>query len=105
MKAAEIMWLRSIDKHKLRYSTMLSDGDSKAHKKVDGNPYAVSKEECVNHVHKRLTYHLSKVAGIAKRDNVSTGGGKSGQLTALVIKKLAKYYGKDVSIQILFKNI
>ena len=38
MKAAEIMWLRSIDKHKLRYSTMLSDGDSKAHKKVDGNP-------------------------------------------------------------------
>ena len=55
MKAAETMWLRSIDKHKLRYSTMLSDGDSKAHKKVDGNPYAVSKEECVNHVHKRLT--------------------------------------------------
>ena len=38
MKAAEIMWLRSIDKHKLRYSTMLSDGDSKAHKKVDSNP-------------------------------------------------------------------
>ena len=51
MNSAETMWLRSVDKHKLRYRTMLSDGDSKAHKKVDGNPYDVSKEECVNHVH------------------------------------------------------
>ena len=63
------MWNRS-DKNKLRYSVMLSDGDGKAH----SNPYPVSKEECINHVHKRLTYHLSRVSAASKWDNVQTGG-------------------------------
>ena len=90
------MWNQS-DKNNLRYSVMLSDGDGKAHSSVNGNPYPVSKEECINHVHKRLTYHLSRVSAAAKRDNVQTGGRHAGQLTQEVIKRLSKYYSRAVS--------
>ena len=50
---------------------MLSDGDGKAHAKVNGHPYLVSKEECINRVHKRIGYHLGKVSALDARDNVS----------------------------------
>ena len=42
---------------------MLSDGDGKAHAKVKGHPYLVSKEDCINHVHKKSSkeLHLIKV--------------------------------------------
>ena len=85
------MWNRS-DRNKLRYSVMLSDGDGKVHSSVNGNPYPVSKEECINHVHKYPTYHLSRVSAAAKWDNVQTGGRRTGQLAHEVIKRLSKYY-------------
>ena len=37
---------------------MLSDGDGKAHAKVNGHLYLVSKEECINHVHKKSNKEL-----------------------------------------------
>ena len=40
---------------------MLSDGDRKAHVKVNGHPYLVSKEECINHVHKKSSKELHLV--------------------------------------------
>ncbi|KAK3742326.1 hypothetical protein RRG08_028238 [Elysia crispata] len=34
VKAAEVLWSRSVKRHKMRYTTMVSDGDSKAHTKL-----------------------------------------------------------------------
>uniref|UniRef100_A0A2C9JZT0 Mutator-like transposase domain-containing protein n=1 Tax=Biomphalaria glabrata TaxID=6526 RepID=A0A2C9JZT0_BIOGL len=54
--AAETLWRRSIEK--FHYTTMLSDGDSKAFNKVcEIKPHGevpITKEECVNHVGKRM---------------------------------------------------
>ncbi|RUS68776.1 hypothetical protein EGW08_023461 [Elysia chlorotica] len=59
VKAAEVLWSRSIEPHKLRYTTIVSDGDSKAHTRLlELMPYGpdeeVLKEDCINHVGKRL---------------------------------------------------
>ena len=75
----------------------LSNGDGKAYAKVNGHPYLVSKEECINHVHKRSGYHLGKVSALATR-NVRTEDRSTGQFTDKVIKKLCQYYGGAVSI-------
>ena len=76
---------------------MLSDGRAHAH--VNAHPYLVSKEECINHVHKRSqSYHLGNVSALAARDNVRTEGRSTGQFTDKVIKKLCQYYGRAVSI-------
>ena len=40
---------------------MLSDGDRKAHAKVNGHPYLVSKEECINPGHKKSSKELHLV--------------------------------------------
>ena len=34
VKAAEVLWSRSVERHKLRYTTMVSDGDSKARNRL-----------------------------------------------------------------------
>ncbi|KAJ4437671.1 hypothetical protein ANN_17816 [Periplaneta americana] len=70
MKAAEILWTRSIRLCNMRYTTLLSDGDAKTHHhlqqlQVYGEGIDIRKEECVNHVAKR-------VANISMRDLVST---------------------------------
>ncbi|XP_077554104.1 uncharacterized protein LOC144168976 [Haemaphysalis longicornis] len=65
-EAAVHIWQRTLDyETPLRFTTFLSDGDSKAHKAVcDANVYpdtAVEKEECTNHVAKRLGTGLRKL--------------------------------------------
>ena len=40
---------------------MHSDGDGKAHVKVNGHPYLVSKEECIKHVHNKSNKELHLV--------------------------------------------
>ena len=54
--AAEVIWSRSNEKHRLCYSTFISDGDSKAYRQVVSiNPYQdvpIHKEECLAHVSK-----------------------------------------------------
>ena len=71
----------------------------KTHAHVNGHPYLVSKEECINQVHTRLGYHLGKVSALAARDNVRTGVHRSlDQITDKMIKKLCQYYGRAVSI-------
>ena len=50
----------------MRYTVMLSDGDSKSFKKiveekVYGEDIVIEKEECVNHVSKRLGAALRNV--------------------------------------------
>ena len=58
VEAACRLWSRSLEKHGLRYTGFLGDGDSKAYDSVvsldvyHGIP--VEREECVNHAHKRM---------------------------------------------------
>ena len=98
--AAEVMWRRSEDTHRFRYTTMLSDGDSSTHKHLcdlelyDGTP--INKEECINHVAKRLGTALRKVVAEEKKGGTTLGGRGYGKLTQVTITKLTAYYGKAI---------
>ncbi|KAH9371996.1 hypothetical protein HPB48_022807 [Haemaphysalis longicornis] len=58
VEAALLLFQRSLEKHKLRYTTMLSDGDSKTYHALTTNEVygyiKVAKKDCINHVHKRM---------------------------------------------------
>ncbi|KAI0220451.1 putative N-acetylgalactosaminyltransferase 9 [Lamellibrachia satsuma] len=76
---AEILWLHSEQRHGFRYVTVLSDGDAKTDNhlvshNVYGGDCQVTKEECVNHVSKRMGTALRKVAAEGRQEGVVTGG-------------------------------
>jgi hypothetical protein len=60
------MWARSVIRRHFRYTEMLSDGDSTAHKavvKLDPYPgIEIWKRECINHAHKRMGTALRKLS-------------------------------------------
>ena len=97
------IWRRSLEKHKLRYTTMIADGDSSTYPTIAADkPYGpdhpVKKMECVGHVQKRMYAHL-KV--LKKKQNEGPDGkvvrmGGRGRLTEVVMKKLQRYYGKAI---------
>ena len=98
--AAEQLWERSIDKFGFRYTTLLSDGDAKTYnqlcsKQVYGDT-PIEKEECVNHVSKRLGTALRKLSTESKKKGVALGGRGYGKLTQATITKLTAYYGKAI---------
>lgn len=87
--AAGILFSRSQDLHKLQYTTMLSDGDSKAFlhvSKLDLYDKAIVKEDCINHVAKRV------FSGIESIKKTKKGLGGRGKLTKALVKKLTGYY-------------
>ena len=104
------LWSRSLQ-HKMKYVTFVGDGDSSAHSAVmalnDGQgPYDVPviKEECINHVSKRLGTRLRKLkketsevitTKTGKQMKRSVLGGAR-QLTDDIINKLSSYYGKAI---------
>ena len=68
---------RSVAKNKLRYTIMLSDEDSKSYDGVVAlKPYGVKvsteKEDCINHVSKRMGTALSNLVAKAKAQKQST---------------------------------
>ena len=91
MRAAEIIWGRSLELHNLRYRYYVSDGDSKGFSAVSSNkPYgdiAIEKLDCVNHVGKRMGTALRK---LVKSDKNVSGGAKG--LSERRIKKMTDYY-------------
>ena len=91
--AAKKIWEKSTN-GPLHYVTMLSDGDSKAYDAVTNmKPYGnklVKKEECVNHVAKRLGAALETLKKKSQGSGVPLGG--RGMLTATMIKTLQTYY-------------
>ena len=96
--AAESLWTRSEDRHNFRYTTLLSDGDSKTHKhlcalNVYGDDVEIVKEECINHVAKRLGTALRKLSTQSKKKGVTLGGRGWGKLKHTAIVKLTAYYG------------
>ncbi|XP_076454221.1 uncharacterized protein LOC143289180 [Babylonia areolata] len=87
-EAAVRMWRRSVERNGMRYTKMLSDGDSVAYKAVcDLNLYPVKKLECVNHCDKRMGTALRKKAKEAK-----LGGRRRGALTIAACNILQSYY-------------
>jgi len=88
------MFMRSVEKHGVKYDTYIGDGDCKTFKGIlDINPYGgsltVQKKECVGHVEKRMGTRLRN----AKKANKGIGGRSEGKLTDKMIGDLTKYYG------------
>ena len=100
MEAAVQLWQRS-EKFDLRYTTMLSDGDTKTHGRLtEVQPYGpnvkIQKEECVNHVGKRLNTALRSLRNKMGSEGVRLGGKGYGTLKDATITKLQRYYDKAI---------
>ncbi|XP_068081863.1 uncharacterized protein [Anabrus simplex] len=92
----EILWRRSLGKG-FRYTTMLSDGDAKTHVhlnqiQVYGPGITIVKEECINHVSKRLGTALRNTVRDWKAKGETLGGRKEGSLTETTMTKLGHYF-------------
>ena len=100
MAAAKLLWKRSEARSGFRYTTLLSDGDAKTHSHLCSlgvyGDTSITKEECTNHVAKRLGTALRKFATQSKKGGVTLGGRGHGMLTQATITKLTAYYGKAI---------
>ena len=99
---AEDLWDRPVDRHVFRYTTILSDGDAKTFKRLTememyGPDVKIEKEECVNHVAKRMKTALLKLATEGKKRGVVLGGQGHEKLTGATIKTLANYYDNAIA--------
>ena len=70
-EGAEILWERSVQKNKLRYTTFVGDGDSSSYRRVAalqqyGPDHLVIKEDCVGHVQKRMGTGLRDIVKVNK---------------------------------------
>lgn len=89
-------WLRSEKEAGMRYTTVLADGDGKSHsmlcaKKPYGDNVQIAREECTNHVSKRLGTALRTAA---QKDKL--GGKTKGALTEVAMKSLQGFYHKAI---------
>ncbi|GBL81937.1 hypothetical protein AVEN_50525-1 [Araneus ventricosus] len=95
VQAAFKLWSRS-EKIGFRYTSVLSDGDSKAfHHLTETKVYGdieIKKEECVNHVSKRLGTALRNCVKEWRSRGVTLDGKSHGSLKEETIKKLTQYY-------------
>ncbi|GFU86721.1 uncharacterized protein TNCV_4966661 [Trichonephila clavipes] len=101
VKAAEILWKRSIKNCGMRYVSILSDGDAKTYQhlsslNVYGNCIKIAKEECINHVAKRLGTGLRNKILEWRNKGITIGGRKEGNLKENTIVKLTNFYRKAI---------
>ena len=99
VECAKRIWSRSVEKYGLCYTTMLSDGDSKAYDTIStmevyGKDKTVDKEECINHVSKRMGTALRNLVAEAKAKKKPIGG--RGKLTKETMTKIQNYYGRAI---------
>ena len=92
------LWQRSKNL-KLRYQTMLCDGDSKAYDavveaSVYGKDFVVEKEDCINHVSKRMGTALRNLVTTSRAQKESITG--KGKLTQKKMEKIQNYYGRAI---------
>ncbi|KAL8615826.1 hypothetical protein ACOMHN_048534 [Nucella lapillus] len=97
VEAACVLWRHSVEHYKLRYTVLLSDGDAKTFTELTNiKPYGdevhIEKEECINHVSKRLGSALRNLVADCRKKSVTLGGRGHGQLTQNAISKLTIYY-------------
>ncbi len=98
-ECASRIWNRSVAKYKLRYTTMLSDGDSKSHdfisqQKVYWQHVEIKKEECVNHLSKIMGTGLMNVIEQCKAQKDPISG--KGKLTKAKVLKIQNYYARAI---------
>lgn len=98
--AAEILWCRS-EAIGFRYVKFVGDGDCKTRKRLHERlPYGpdiqITKEECLNHVSKRMGTALRNIVSEKKKCGITLGGKKYGSLTEKTIKKITRYYSKAI---------
>lgn len=94
MTAALTLWQRS-EQHGFRYSTMVSDGDSKTYKHLLQNKVYggnIKKEECINHVAKRMGTALRNLVKDERTRGTTLGGRSHGSLKDSTITNISKYY-------------
>ncbi|KAL8569951.1 hypothetical protein ACOMHN_056383 [Nucella lapillus] len=101
VEAARVLWRRSVERYKLRYTVLLSDGDAKTFTELTSiKPYGdkvhIEKEECINHVSKRLGSALRNLVADCRKKGVTLGGRGHGQLTQNAIRKLTIYYNRAI---------
>lgn len=97
VEAALILFQRSLERHGLRYTTMLCDGDSRTFSAIqEAKVYGfieVKKEDCINHVQKRMGTALRNLVQ-KHRSEGKRGLGGRGRLTGELITRLSTYYGR-----------
>ncbi|GFY09397.1 uncharacterized protein TNCV_1942071 [Trichonephila clavipes] len=101
MEAAAILWQRSIKECNMRYTCILSDGDSKTFQhlmslNIYGKGKPIKKEECINHISKRLGTGLRSKVKEWRSKGVCIGGKKVGSLKETTIVKLTNFYRKAI---------
>ena len=89
VEAALVLWKRSLQ-HQMRYSTLVGDGDTKTFLaltkgKPYGDAFTVKKEECVNHVSKRLNTGLRHLKSSLGKQSIRIGGNAKGSLSDVSI--------------------
>ena len=86
--------------NKIRYRSVQSDGDANTITAIHTlNPYlgsTVEKQECVNHVAKRVGKGLRTAVDDVKQKRITLGGKGEGQLTEKKMTRQQKYYRKAV---------
>ena len=92
-----------VEKHKLRYTSMIADGDSSTYPTIrDAMPYGkehpIVKHECVGHVQKRM---YNRLKAMKQRHHDGPDGkavriGGRGRLTDELMKRLQRFYGKAI---------
>jgi len=105
-ECVERLWSRLVAKNKLRYAKMLSDGDCKSYDGVALKPYGdevrIDKEDCINHVSKRMGTVLCNLVATANAQQQSISG--KGKLTHKKIKKTkTAMEDQSMTIQVTLK--
>ena len=99
-EAAAILYCRSENKVKLRYTSLLGDGDTNTIKFINeeihpyGPGFIVTKEECVGHVVKCFYKHLSDARQAKVTDATGTVVSMQGVngMTETTSRLLTRYY-------------
>ncbi|GFT32146.1 uncharacterized protein TNCV_1229361 [Trichonephila clavipes] len=92
VKAAEILWKRSIKNCGMRYVSILSDGDAKTYQHLS----SLKVYECINHVAKRLGTGLRNKIFEWRNKGITICGRKEGNLKENTIVKLTNFYRKAI---------
>ena len=98
----EEIYMRSLDKHNIRYRPFIGDGDSASYTRIEklipcGPLHLVEKHECVNHVTKRMGSALRTLLSNNKGKPLSDRkmlGGTAGGLTLIRCDSIQGFYGK-----------
>ena len=104
-KAGVEMFLKSIETRNLKYTTFVGDGDSSCYSKVRdactaryGESYPVIKEECTEHVQKRMGAGLHELKRKRRGQKLSDGKslGGAGRLTEGMMERIQCNYGEAI---------